>query len=102
METANEPTWEDLVIRPEERAKAAVAVPLPAPVAQDSGAAALPAPAPVPQQQAISPSYLTHELRAPVTAIRLGLEILQEQVQDRLHADEKQMLDVAVKNTARL
>ena len=47
-------------------------------------------------------SYLTHELRAPVTAIRLGLEILQEQVNDRLAADERQMLSLAVKNTSRL
>lgn len=47
-------------------------------------------------------SYLTHELRAPVTAIRLGLEILQEQVGDRLAADEMQMLKLAVKNTGRL
>lgn len=47
-------------------------------------------------------SYLTHELRAPVTAIRLGLEILQEQVNDRLAADERQMLSLAVKNTNRL
>ncbi len=47
-------------------------------------------------------SYLTHELRAPVTAIRLGLEILQEQTGDRLAPDEKQMLALAVKNTSRL
>jgi signal transduction histidine kinase len=47
-------------------------------------------------------SYLTHELRAPVTAIRLGLEILQEQVNGRLAPDERQMLALAVKNTNRL
>ncbi len=47
-------------------------------------------------------SYLTHELRAPVTAIKLGLEILQEQVDGRLHSDEKQMLNLAIKNTSRL
>src|SRR5262249_10501055 len=41
-------------------------------------------------------------LRAPVTAIRLGLEILQEQVAGRLAPEESQMLEVAVKNTARL
>lgn len=50
----------------------------------------------------IMASYLTHELRAPVTAIRLGLEILQEQTGDRLAPDERQMLALAVKNTSRL
>lgn len=102
METANEQTWEDLVIRPQERSKAAPAPIAPASVVSDSGPApVVPAPAKA-EPQGISASYLTHELRAPVTAIRLGLEILQEQLQDRLHPDEKQMLDVAVKNTTRL
>lgn len=50
----------------------------------------------------IQASHLTHELRAPLTAIRLGLEIFQEQVEGRLEADEKQMLHLAVRNTARL
>ncbi len=58
-----------------------------------------------PQPQTSEPimaSYLTHELRAPVTAIRLGLEILQEQLGSRLAVDERQMLNLAVKNTGRL
>ncbi len=55
-----------------------------------------------PEPKNLPASYLTHELRAPITSIRLGLEILQEQVSDRLASDEKQMLDLAVKNTARL
>ncbi len=50
----------------------------------------------------ISPSHLTHELRAPVTAIRLGLEILQNQLNGRLSADERHMLVLAFKNTIRL
>ena len=86
-----QPQWEDLVLRPEDR------VVSPAPAS---------APAKTAPVQAVRPdlqaSYLTHELRAPVTAIRLGLEILQEQVEGRLHAEEKQMLAVAVRNTARL
>ncbi|HVA67277.1 MAG TPA: HAMP domain-containing sensor histidine kinase [Elusimicrobiota bacterium] len=53
-------------------------------------------------QGEISPSYLTHELRAPVTAIRLGLEILQDQLNGRLSADERHMLSLAFKNTIRL
>lgn len=65
------------------------------------------APQPVPEMPAarggpLPASYLTHELRAPVTAIRLGLEILQEQIQGRLEADERHMLCVAVRNTTRL
>ena len=78
--------WEDLVIRQPEQ-------PTPAPI---------PAPAPVKAPEQIQASYLTHELRAPVTAIRLGLEILQEQVTNKLEGDEKQMLSLAIKNTARL
>jgi len=74
-----EPQFEDLVIRDKREP--------------------LPAAKPLPEVQA---SYLTHELRAPVTAIRLGLEILQEQAEKKLAADERQMLDLAIKNTARL
>ncbi|MDD5657728.1 MAG: HAMP domain-containing sensor histidine kinase [Elusimicrobia bacterium] len=62
-------------------------------------------PAQPPQRRSpdqLQASYLTHELRAPVTAIRLGLEILQEQVARKLDADEKQTLSLAIKNTARL
>ena len=50
----------------------------------------------------VQAAYLTHELRAPVTSIRLGLEILAEQVQGRLEADEKHMLALAIRNTQRL
>ena len=76
--------WEDLVIRQPEQ---------PAPVPQ---------PVPVKTPERMQASYLTHELRAPVTAIRLGLEILQEQVCRKLESDERQMLSLAIKNTARL
>lgn len=94
------PAWEDLVIRPEERTAPVEAV-QPRPVAMDSGAVAMP-PAKSSQPESLPASYLTHELRAPVTAIRLGLEILQEQIETRLAPDERQMLGLAVKNTARL
>ena len=90
MEAQSTP-WEDLAFSPQERL-AALRIPVKAPVK-------------APQLQEtpeIPAAYLTHELRAPVTAIRLGLEILQEQVEGRLHAEEKQMLGVAVRNTARL
>ena len=60
------------------------------------------APAPAKTQEQIQASYLTHELRAPVTSIRLGLEILQEQLAGRLVTDELHMLSLAIKNTVRL
>jgi signal transduction histidine kinase len=79
------PQWEDLAISAAPQGTAPVV-----PVQKPYQPTALPA------------SYLTHELRAPITSIRLGLEILQEQVDGRLDADEKQMLSLAVKNTSRL
>ena len=81
MKPTPQPLWEDLVIRE-----------APAPVKVRRPAAG-------PRVQA---AYLTHELRAPVTAIRLGLEVLAEQVEGRLEADEKQMLTLAIRNTQRL
>jgi len=85
--------WEDLVIRPEPKAAA------PAPVA--------PAKLAVPQalrpsQHQVQAAYLAHELRAPVTSIRLGLEGLAEGADDRLLDDEKRMLEIAIRNTVRL
>ena len=71
-------------------------------IRQPEQPAPTPMPEPVKTPDQIQASYLTHELRAPVTAIRLGLEILQEQVTSKLEADEKQMLSLAIKNTARL
>lgn len=89
------PQWEDLVIR-EAPAKA----PAPAP-AKPSAHTAAQARRTASGRQ-VQAAYLTHELRAPVTSIRLGLEILAEQVQGRLEADEKQMLALAIRNTQRL
>src|SRR5579885_3051364 len=47
-------------------------------------------------------SYMTHELRAPLTSIRSALSLLEEQLRDRLQADERQVLSLALKNTDRL
>jgi signal transduction histidine kinase len=95
---ANMPMWEDLVIRP-----AAPSVPAPA------ATKTAPAPAKIPVPQALRPSqhqvqaaYLAHELRAPVTSIRLGLEGLSETAADRLQDDERKMLEIAIRNTHRL
>jgi signal transduction histidine kinase len=79
-----QPQFEDLVIRE-----------------QPVQAKPAPAPTPAPAKQ-VQASYLTHELRAPVTAIRLGLEILQEQTVNKLASEERQMLDLAIRNTTRL
>ncbi len=90
-----QPQWEDLVIREPQARPAPEAAPVvsaPAPVR----------PAARPQQHQVQAAYLAHELRAPVTSIRLGLEILGEQITERLQADEKQMLTLAIRNTQRL
>lgn len=92
-----QPLWEDMVIREPQ-----------APVANPYAQAALPkvvaaAAAPVKKAEPkVQAAYLAHELRAPVTSIRLGLEILSEQVESRLAPDERQMLALAVRNTQRL
>lgn len=94
MNPTQPPQWEDLVIREPE------AKPAPAPAAPKPAAAPYrPAARSAHQVQA---AYLAHELRAPVTSIRLGLEILSEQVAPRLENDEKQMLALAIRNTQRL
>ncbi|MFA6029751.1 MAG: HAMP domain-containing sensor histidine kinase [Elusimicrobiota bacterium] len=46
-------------------------------------------------------AYLTHELRAPLTSIRCALETIKD-CEERLPADERQMLDIALRNTERL
>ena len=85
---ATQPQWEDLVIRDAPKFDLAPAAPVPAAIRR-----------PEPKVQA---AYLAHELRAPVTSIRLGLEILSEQIEGRLQGDEKQMLSLAIRNTMRL
>ena len=85
------PQFEDMVVRD----------PAPeSPVAPAKAAAPNPI---VPRSDArVQAAYLAHELRAPVTSIRLGLEIFSEQIESRLQPDEKQMLQLAVRNTQRL
>jgi len=85
------PQWEDLVIRKTD-------APAPAPATAPAAIPARRAPA----AHQVQAAYLTHELRAPVTSIRLGLEIFSEQVDSKLEADEKQMLALALRNTQRL
>ena len=87
-----QPMWEDLVIR-EPEAKAPAPAPVPAPAAPAR---------PARRAARVQPAYLAHELRAPVTSIRLGLEVLSEQVMAKLDPDERQMLALAIRNTARL
>ncbi|MBI4425607.1 MAG: HAMP domain-containing histidine kinase [Elusimicrobia bacterium] len=47
-------------------------------------------------------SYMTHELRAPLTSVRSALGMLEEQLDDRLQPDERQVLSLALKNADRL
>ena len=50
----------------------------------------------------INAGYMAHELRAPLTAINLTLELLREQLEGRLQPDERQILNIALKNSDRL
>ncbi len=90
---ATQPQWEDLVIREAPAFELAPAKPC----AKPRVPATLRRPDPK-----VQAAYLAHELRAPVTSIRLGLEILSEQIETKLQADEKQMLSLAIRNTMRL
>ena len=80
-------SWEDLAIRKQEEAL--------------SSAPARRRPAPRAAHQ-VQAAYLAHELRAPVTSIRLGLEVLAEETSGKLNVNEKQMLTLALRNTERL
>jgi signal transduction histidine kinase len=98
MNPTQQPTWEDLVIREPE------AKPAPAPRAAAPSAPLILAAKPAASRSAhqVQAAYLAHELRAPVTSIRLGLEVLSEQIAPRLESDEAQMLKLAIRNTIRL
>ncbi len=50
----------------------------------------------------LPPSYLTHELRAPITAVRLGLEMLRDSLGTRLSHQEDGLLAIAIKNSSRM
>ncbi len=83
--------WEDLVLRQAPPSSApVVAAPAPVPAAQR------------PRQRRLQAAYLAHELRAPVTSIRLGLEGLADGAAERLTGEERKMLDIALRNTVRL
>jgi signal transduction histidine kinase len=99
--TQPQPMWEDLVIR-EPEAKPA---PAPAPVRVQAALPVAPfavKPAASRSAHQVQAAYLAHELRAPVTSIRLGLEVLSDQIEGKLESDEKQMLNLAIRNTVRL
>lgn len=97
--------WEDLVIREPEATPAPAPARVPAPAKAKSSlplASFALKPAASRSAHQVQAAYLAHELRAPVTSIRLGLEILSEQVESKLESDEKQMLALAIRNTVRL
>ena len=85
--STRQPQWEELVIRPTQALSRALPE------------AAKPAPKDPEQQLA---SYMTHELRAPLTSIRSALGILHDQLDGRLASDERQVLNLALKNSERL
>ncbi len=102
MNPTQEPQqWEDLVIREPEAKSAPAPVRVQAPAAPTLAPFAV-KPAASRTAHQVQAAYLAHELRAPVTSIRLGLEILSEQVDNRLESDERHMLQLAIKNTHRL
>jgi signal transduction histidine kinase len=104
--TQPQPMWEDLVIREPEATPAPAPARVPAPAPKNSHSLPLAPfavkPAASRSAHQVQAAYLAHELRAPVTSIRLGLEILAEQVDQKLESDEKQMLALAIRNTVRL
>jgi signal transduction histidine kinase len=105
MNTTQQPLWEDLVIREPEATPAPAPARVPAPAPKKAALPLAPfavKPAASRSAHQVQAAYLTHELRAPVTSIRLGLEVLSEQIEGKLEADEKQMLALAIKNTHRL
>ncbi|MBI4348853.1 MAG: HAMP domain-containing histidine kinase [Elusimicrobia bacterium] len=62
----------------------------------------LPAPVTEAEKEQKLASYMTHELRAPLTSVRSALGLLEEQLATRLQPDEQQVLTLAMKNADRL
>lgn len=50
----------------------------------------------------LTSGYLTHELRAPLTAIRCSLELLLDGGAGSLKSQDRDLLEIALKNTKRL
>ncbi len=50
----------------------------------------------------LTSGYLTHELRAPLTAIRCSLEIILDEGPEALKPQSREILEVALKNTKKL
>lgn len=46
--------------------------------------------------------YLTHELRAPLTAIRCALEVFLNKNEDGLPDEDRKILEIALRNTSKL
>lgn len=90
METKHQTGWEDLVAR----------APISAPAPVETGPAEVSRAASTAPE--LNPSYLTHELRAPLTSIRSALLLLQEKLEGKLDSDDLQLILVAVKNSDRL
>jgi len=80
--------WEDMLLRePEQRKTTEAAPPAPKPRPED------------PEQKLAS--YMTHELRAPLTSIRSALGLLELAIA-KMTPEERQTLHLAVRNAERL
>ncbi|OGR58409.1 MAG: hypothetical protein A2X36_07245 [Elusimicrobia bacterium GWA2_69_24] len=82
--------WEDLVDHGSQA---------PAPQAAPVTKPSLPA---EPAKEAAIGSYMTHELRAPLTSIRSALGLLQMSSFDKLSPDERETVVLAIRNADRL
>ncbi len=88
MDSPQKPSWEDFAIRGGEDVSSPPASSLRRPASRSA--------------HQVQAAYLAHELRAPVTSIRLGLEVLAEDTAAKLDMNEKHMLSLALRNTERL
>lgn len=84
--TASRPVWEDLVDRSPKTAQ--VEAKTPRRLADE-------------KERCMS-SYMTHELRAPLTSIRSALGILEMQLTSRMTPEDAQILKMALRNADRL
>jgi signal transduction histidine kinase len=95
--TADVGEWEDLVdhgpapVEPQTPARGHKEEPAPQPKAMNGN-----------EKEKKMAAYMTHELRAPLTSIRSALGILEMQLGSRLSAEERQILNMATRNSDRL
>lgn len=55
-----------------------------------------------PDKDKLTSGYLTHELRAPLASVRFALELFMDKHAAALAPEDRHLLDIALRNTARL